>query len=182
VPERSSPGTEARASGGRSISRRRFLAGGAAILATGLAADAFSVEPSRVQLSRHSVAVLGLPPAIDGLQIAQVSDVHLPPNRAAAERTLAMLAAEQPDIVLLTGDQCETSTAMEELVVFVRAARGKLATIAILGNWDYRGRVIGLLARRAYERAGAILLVNQHTIVDVAGARIAFVGLDDMLS
>jgi uncharacterized protein len=164
------------------ISRRWFLTATGAIVASGLAADAFSVEPSRVQLSRHDVALPGLPAALDGLKIAQVSDVHLPANRAAAERTLAMLDAERPDIVLLTGDQCETSSAMDDLVAFVRAARGKLATIAILGNWEYRGRVIGLLARRAYERAGAILLVNQHTIVDVGGARIGFVGLDDMLS
>jgi len=173
---------EASGSGTPVVSRRRFLVGGAAILATGLAADAFSVEPRRVQLSRHDVALPGLPPALDGLTIAQVSDIHLPANRAAVERTLAMLDAERPDIVLLTGDQCETSTAMDDLVVFVRAARGKLATIAILGNWDYRGRVIGLLARRAYESAGAMLLVNQHTVVEVGGARVAFVGLDDMLS
>jgi uncharacterized protein len=164
------------------VSRRRFLAAAGTAAASTLGADALVIEPSRVQLSRHDVSLSDLPPALDGLTIAQVSDIHLPANRAAVERTLAMLEAERPAIVLLTGDQCETSTAMEDLVAFVRAARGKLATIAILGNWDYQGGATGLLARRAYEGAGAILLVNQHTIVDVAGARIAFVGLDDMLS
>jgi uncharacterized protein len=164
------------------VSRRRFLAAAGTLAASALAADALVIEPRRVQLSRHEVSLPGLLPALDGLTIAQVSDVHLPANRSAVDRTLALLDVERPDIVLLTGDQCETSTAMDDLVAFVRAARGKLATIAILGNWDYRGRVIGLLARRAYERAGAILLVNQHTIVDVGGARVAFVGLDDMLS
>jgi predicted MPP superfamily phosphohydrolase len=84
--------------------------------------------------------------------------------------------------VLLTGDQCETAAAEDELVEFVRAARGTVATLAILGNWDYRGGMIGLLGRRAYERAGASLLINQHAIVSVGGAKLAFVGLDDMLS
>jgi uncharacterized protein len=155
------------------ISRRSFLTVTGAFVASGLGADAFVIEPRRVQPSRHEVSLPGLPPALDGLTIAQVSDVHLPANRAATKRTLAILDAERPDIVLLTGDQCETSTAMEDLVAFVRAARG---------NWDYQGGATGPLARRAYEHAGAILLVNQHTIVDVGGARIAFVGLDDMLS
>jgi predicted MPP superfamily phosphohydrolase len=164
------------------VSRRSFLAATGTLLASAVGADAFVIEPRRVQLSRHEVSLPGLPSALDGLTIAQVSDVHLPANRAAVERTLAMLEAERPDIVLLTGDQCETSTAMEDLVAFVRGARGKLATIAILGNWDYQGGATGPLARRVYEHAGAILLVNQHTIVDVGGARIAFVGLDDMLS
>jgi predicted MPP superfamily phosphohydrolase len=164
------------------VSRRSFLAATGTLLASAVGADAFVIEPRRVELSRHDVALPGLPPALDGLTIAQVSDVHLPANRAATKRTLAILDAERPDIVLLTGDQCETSTAMEDLVAFVRAARGKLATIAILGNWDYQGGATGPLARRVYEHAGAILLVNQHTIVDVGGARIAFVGLDDMLS
>jgi len=164
------------------ISRRWFLTVTGAIVASGLAADACSVEPRNVLLSRHLVALPDLPAALDGVKIAQVSDVHLPANRAAAERTLAILEAERPEIVLLTGDQCETSSALNDLVEFVRAARGSVATIAILGNWDYRGRAVGLLARRAYEQAGATLLVNEHTIVDVRGARLAFVGLDDMLS
>jgi uncharacterized protein len=164
------------------VSRRGFLAASTAILAAGLAADALVVEPRRVLVSRHQVPLPGLPAALDGIRIGQVSDVHLPANRAAAERTLALLEAERPEIVLLTGDQCETSSAVDELVGFVRAARGSLATIAILGNWDYRGGTIGSLARRAYERAGTTLLVNQHTIVDVGGACLGFVGLDDMLS
>jgi predicted MPP superfamily phosphohydrolase len=161
------------------VSRRWFLAATGAIVASGLAADACSVEPRRVLLSRHQVALPDLPAS---LKIAQVSDLHLPANRAAAERTLALLEAERPEIVLLTGDQCETSSALNDLVEFVRAARGSVATIAILGNWDYRGGATGLLARRAYQQAGATLLVNQHTVVDVGGSRLAFVGLDDMLS
>jgi predicted MPP superfamily phosphohydrolase len=135
-----------------------------------------------VLVSRHQVPLPGLPAALDGVRIAQVSDVHLPANRAAADRTLALLEAERPEIVLLTGDQCETRSAVDELVEFVRAARGSVATVAILGNWDYRGGMIGSLARQAYERAGATLLVNQHAVIAVGGASLAFVGLDDMLS
>jgi uncharacterized protein len=142
----------------------------------------FAVEPRRVLVSRHDVAVPDLPRALSGMRIAQLSDVHLPANRAAAERTVALVAAERPEIVVLTGDQCETVDAAAELGAFVRAVRGTAATLAVLGNWDYRGGVVGDAARRTYEEAGATLLINQHALVRVGGVDLAFVGLDDALA
>jgi len=164
------------------VSRRRFLGATAALLATGLTTDGFAIEPRRVLVSRHDVVLPGLAPRLDGLRIAQVSDVHLPANRAAGERTLALLGSERPEIVVLTGDQCETRSAVADLVEFAHAARGTLATIAVLGNWDYRGGTVDRLARDAYDRAGVTLLVNSHAIVGVGDASLAFVGLDDVLS
>ncbi|HZI72567.1 MAG TPA: twin-arginine translocation signal domain-containing protein, partial [Gemmatimonadales bacterium] len=61
------------------ISRRHFLAGlGAAGAAVG--ADAFGLEATRVELTRHDVQVRNLPPALDGIRLAQISDVHFPGN------------------------------------------------------------------------------------------------------
>ncbi len=142
----------------------------------------FAVEPRRVQVTRHDVRVPGLAPALDGLRIAQVADVHLPANRAAVDRAAALLAAERPEIVVLTGDQCEVAEGVGALVAFVREVRGTVATLAVLGNWDYRGGTVGDVARRAYAEAGATLLVNEHAIVSVGGDGLAFVGVDDVLS
>ena len=142
----------------------------------------FAVEPRRVFVSRHDVAVPDLPQALNGIRIAQVSDVHLPANHAAAERAVALVAGERPEIVVLTGDQCETVEAVPELGAFVSRVRGTAATLAVLGNWDYRGGIVDATARRAYEAAGATLLVNQHALVRVRGADLAFVGLDDVLA
>ena len=164
------------------ISRRRFLAGGGATLAAaGLGGDMFLVEPRRVLVSRYDVTLPALPKELDGVRIAQVSDVHLPANRPAAERTVELIAAERPEIVVLTGDQCETVAGLAELVAFVGAVRGTAATLAVLGNWDYRGGTVGDVARDAYAKAGATLLINEHAIVRVGGAELAFAGLDDVL-
>jgi predicted MPP superfamily phosphohydrolase len=142
----------------------------------------FAVEPRRVLVTRHDVVVPDLPRALSGIRIAQVSDLHLPANRAACERTAALVAAERPEIVVLTGDQCETVEAVAELSAFVRRVRGTAATLAVLGNWDYRGGIVDGSARRAYEEAGATLLINQHALVRIGGADLAFVGLDDVLA
>lgn len=43
-----------------------------------VAADAFGLEANRVLLSRQEVRIARLPSGLDGLRIAQVSDVNLP--------------------------------------------------------------------------------------------------------
>jgi len=163
------------------ISRRRFLAG---VGATGLviAGDAFGFEAHRVLLSRHDVRIPGLPSGLDGLRIAQVSDVHFPGNRTAAAAALEHLHQERPDIVLLTGDMTESRDALRYVRSFAGDARGRLATVAVLGNWEHRAGAVGRVADDSYRSAGAELLVNRSVTVDVGGARLTLVGLDDPVS
>ena len=162
------------------ISRRRFLAG---VGATGvaIAGDAFGFEAHRVLVTRHDVSIPGLPSGLDGLRIAQVSDVHFPGNRTAAGAALEHLHHERPDIVLLTGDMTESLKAMTQVRSFAGDARGRLATIALLGNWEYRVGAVGQLARETYRSAGVDLLVNSARNVNVGGAQLTLVGLDDPL-
>ncbi|MEP7226542.1 MAG: metallophosphoesterase family protein [Gemmatimonadales bacterium] len=163
------------------ISRRQFVAGvGAAGVA--VAADAFGFEAHRVLLSRHEVRISGLPSGLDGLRIAQVSDVHFPGNRIAARAALDLLHQERPDIVLLTGDMTESLGALDEVRTFAGEARGSLATVALLGNWEYRVGAVGNLALDTYRSAGVDLLVNQSRTVDVGGVPLTLVGLDDPVS
>ena len=162
------------------ITRRRFLAGiGAAGAAIG--ADAFGFEAHRVLLSRHDVPVPGLPRGLDGLRLAQVADVHLPGNQLAARAALDHLHRERPDIVILNGDMTESGRALTQVADFAAEARGSLVTAAVLGNWEYRAGVVGNVAADVYRRVGVELLVNRSIMLDVGGARLALVGLDDIL-
>jgi uncharacterized protein len=163
------------------ISRRHFLAGVGAAGAV-VAADAFGFEARRVLLSRHEVRLAGLPSGLDGLRIAQVSDVHFPGNRTAARAALDHLHRERPEIVLLTGDMTESQAAMKQVRSFAGDARGSLATVALLGNWEHRVGAVGDLAMETYRAAGVDLLVNQARTVDVAGVPLTLVGLDDPVS
>ena len=160
------------------ISRRRFLAG---IGATGfaIAGDAFGFEAHRVLVTRHDVSIPGLPSGLDGVRLAQVSDVHFPGNRTAARAALEHLHRERPDIVLLTGDMTESADAMPQVRSFAGDARGRLATVALLGNWEHRVGAVGQLARDTYRSAGVDLLVNSALNVEVGGAHLTLVGLDD---
>jgi predicted MPP superfamily phosphohydrolase len=163
------------------ISRRQFVAGiGAAGAA--IATDAFGIEANRVLVSRHDVPIPGLPRALSGLRIAQISDVHLPGNQHAARAALEHIHRERPDIVILNGDMTESPKAMMQVRDFAAEARGSLATVAILGNWEYHAGVEGNPSREAYRQAGVDFLRNGSKTVDVGGKPLTLVGLDDVLS
>lgn len=142
------------------ISRRQFVAG---VGATGaaVAVDAFGLEAHQVQLSRHEVRIRGLPSGLDGLRIAQVSDVHFPGNRSAARAALGLIYQQRPDIVILTGDMTESLGAMGDVRSFAAEARGSVATVALLGNWEHRAGAVGQPAVDTYRSAGVELLINQ---------------------
>ncbi len=158
--------------------RRRFLALAGGALGAALGGDAFLVEPEHVLLSRHDVRVPGLPRSLDGLRIAQITDVHFPGNVAAAEAAVEHLKRERPEIVVLTGDMIEHPRALPHVAAFIRAARGSLATVATLGNWEYYSGAIPPLAG-VYRDAKVELLINARREVTVGDGSIVLVGLDD---
>lgn len=165
------------------LSRRHFLAAaaGAGAVGIGVSVDAFGPAATNVMLTRHTVVVPGLPASLHGLRIAQVSDVHLPANEGAVRNTLALLAHERPDIVLLTGDIVEGLDALDALIEFSRRARGSLGTYAVMGNWERSGGIHPVMARRAYSAAGVQFLCNETATLKVGSARLGIVGLDDWI-
>ena len=68
------------------MARRAFLragCGGAlAALSAGVLGPAYALvlEPNWLEVTRLSVWLLGLPPYLDGLTIAQLSDLHVTPQ------------------------------------------------------------------------------------------------------
>ena len=64
------------------------------------------LEPWRVAARKFDVELTDLPLACDGLRIAQISDIHagLWMPRFLIRRILKLCAAQNPDVVVLTGD------------------------------------------------------------------------------
>ena len=91
------------------VSRRgalkALLAGGVGSL-TGIGAYGFAYSRHQLRLERASLPVSGLSPALDGLRIGLVTDLHhsqmvpLEDVQHAVER----LMAERPDLIVLGGD------------------------------------------------------------------------------
>jgi uncharacterized protein len=160
------------------LTRRQFLGAGIAV-AGGSLADATAIEPYRLRISRHALVVRGLAPALDGIRVAQVSDVHLPGTPAAAQAAAEIIARERPDIVVLTGDIIEQASSLPALEAFAASVRGRLGTFAVLGNWEHKAEISPATARAAYARAGVVFLCNEPATLSYRGARLRIVGFDD---
>jgi uncharacterized protein len=150
------------------------------VLALGLVAILFAVAGAvqDPQIARYRVAIAGLERP---LRIVQLSDSHVSPIDMPAERlrrVVAMMNAQRPDLVVLTGDYISGDPAAWSLAQ-VRAAlapfaalRAPLGVYAVLGNHDGSAAT-----RAALAGTGVKLLVAERT---TAGP-ITLVGADDLL-
>ena len=114
------------------------LAGGVA-LGAGLLAYASLVERVRYTLRRHDVPVLA--EDTEPLRVLHLSDLHMTPNQRGKQEWVASLAALDPDLVLLTGD----NLAHPDAVPAVTQALQPLLDYPggfVFGSNDYYGPVL----------------------------------------
>lgn len=167
--------------------RRQFLrTSGATISAVvGLGGYAWAVEPHWVEVVRRELPLVGLPVALQGSRLVQLSDLHVG-HRVSEDYLVGALrraARLDPDIVVLTGDFIAYNEGYDWAALARVAAEiphGRLATLAIYGNHDYgvawSQPAVAARVRTVLEAHGIRLLQNETA--DVAGLTIA--GLDDL--
>ncbi len=164
------------------ISRRHFLrmiAGGA--LFSVLAPFYITrLEPGWLELERLTVTLPALPPALAGLTIAQLSDIHLGASVAVEllQRAVSLVNAAAPDLVVLTGDfvtgQAEYSRAAAEALA---ALQPRYGSYAVLGNHDVWTNADFIAAQLA--RAGITVLRDARARLKINGAPLWLLGIED---
>jgi len=105
------------------LSRRRFLAlvGTAACALAALPASSQAlqgVDTHALDCHEVTVPVVGLPPALDGFTIAQISDTHLSQLGPLEAQVVAAVQAQNPALVVLTGDMVNSGQALPLLAEF----------------------------------------------------------------
>lgn len=136
----------------------------ASLIASGsLFAYGAEVESRWIEVTRHTLALPGLPEAFKGYRIVQISDIHagdwLPISRL--ESAVRMVNRENADLVAITGDFVTYSypEAPTDIVPTLRHLRAKDGVAAVLGNHDYWGLGSDLI-RHVIAEAGMIDLNN----------------------
>ncbi len=120
--------------------RRGLLAAGVTVPIAGMGLYTTTLLPSNLSLRRYEVKLAGLPPELDGLKLGQLSDTHFGPlvGLPHIRRAIAMLNAEQPDLMLLTGDFVHrTPAAIPEGIAVLTECRARFGSLAVLGNHDH---------------------------------------------
>jgi predicted MPP superfamily phosphohydrolase len=148
----------------------------------GLAAAALAwgwFEAGWVRLRTLEVPLEGLPPELDGLRIAHLSDFHLGlPSRGshAIHRAVEWVRERRPDLVCITGDLVSRERG-EPMLRRILQELGD--AYVVLGNHDVEhsrdpfSRAAGLT-----DLAPARLLVDESATAEVRGRRVQVVGVD----
>ena len=166
------------------LSRRSFLALSGIGAAAGVGLYTWRVEPHRLEIVRRPLRIASLPPRLAGKSLVQISDLHVGPRVADdyVTATFRRIEALRPDIVVFTGDfiSYHEGWAAQAEPVYARFPKGRLATLAVLGNHDYGPAwshpEIAAQVASLVESLGIAVLRN--SVREVEGLRIA--GLDDL--
>ena len=134
-------------------------------------------------VTRVRIPIAGLPPALEGFAIAQVSDVHVGPTikRDFVEAIVERVNRLEADLVAITGDLVDGS--VQELASHVEPLarlQSRHGTYAILGNHEYYSGAQAWI--RELRRLGAHVLLNEHVVIEHGGARLAVAGVTDYMA
>jgi uncharacterized protein len=136
-------------------------------------------EAAWVRLDELDVPLAALPPELEGLRIAHLSDFHLgvpSPGSRAVERAVDWVADRKPDLVLITGDLLARPGGAARLAELTE----RLPPVyAVLGNHDYAdsrdpfSRPVGEV-----DLGRGTLLLDDAVTLDLRGRRVQLVGID----
>jgi hypothetical protein len=159
-----------------------YLLGTLAIGATAVAmVDGYVRGYRRLVVTRLTVPVPDLPPALAALRVVHLSDLHLGPlaNRVALREAFARVASLAPDVICVTGDLVDSvATDLDAWIPELARLHAPLGVFAILGNHDVHvgaDRVANAVRRSTAWR----LLRDEIATVEVDGARLHLIGLED---
>lgn len=128
------------------------------------------------------VKIAGLPRALDGYTIAQISDIHI--GQLVREKDIAegleKLARTKSDLVVITGDMVDFDPSYIDAAARIFGGiRARDGVYAIYGNHDhYTGAdAVG----QALRKAGIDVLVNDGRLIRAKdGGGFALLGVDDL--
>src|SRR5258706_12304616 len=165
----------------RAGARRQFLRQAAAVLPAGaVAVGAAALTGNDTTRIVHILLKFrDLPPALEGLRILHLSDLHLGVGRSAGDlqALLESLRHEPPDLIVLTGDVADELSELEAALALVTAFAPSLGVYAALGNHEYLNDINRMLP--AYQATSVNLLVNETASVAVGDASLFLAGVDD---
>lgn len=162
------------------------------VLAVVFVADGYFRQRLDIRFVRQEVTIDDLDPALDGLKIALISDLHLSSwqgNYDRLDRAMKRVGSENPDLVLNTGDfitygwqefgGCDT---------ILRKAGGQEGAFAVDGNHDdgsyypsydqKYGAMCRTMIKQKIEASGYTLLRDSSLTISYHGTEIAIAGVE----
>ncbi|MDD5340071.1 MAG: metallophosphoesterase [Candidatus ainarchaeum sp.] len=145
----------------------------------------FAIAPYDLEVTENNFSLFdGHGAPLKAVLISDTETTYDYPNYL--DGAVALVNAQQPDIVFLAGDYVELDDGAWEKLGPLGNIRAKYGVYAVLGNHDYRewgcSRANASYADKVaakLESMGITVLRNDYRIIDAAGHRVAIVGIDD---
>ena len=145
---------------------RKFSGQGVPLLALAVTFLGFLNARRTPAIVRVDVPIAGLPAALHGFTLAQISDVHVGPTikRAYLARIVAKVNTLGADVVAITGDLVDGKVA--ELAAHVAPLTGlqsRHGTFFVTGNHEYYSGAHAWITE--LRRLGVTVLMNEHVVL-----------------
>lgn len=176
-----------------SSGRRRFLAAGlsaapasvlgrASLAGLVLAPTAYGVREAVAvpHVRQREVVLPRLPAALDGLRLAQISDLHVSPllGREWVRAVVDRVNGQAADLVVLTGDMVDgTPAERAESAAELRRLRARHAVLACTGNHEYYSGFNAWM--ETFSNLGITMLLNSHQVLGIRGHELVLAGVTD---
>ncbi len=141
-------------------------------------------EKGWIQSTRTEIAIAGLSPALAGLTICQITDIHHGPFIAIeyVKRIVELANDLKPDLIVLTGDHIyRSSEYIGPVWAELARLRAPFGVYSVLGNHDHWEGINA--SRAAQAQAGIPELLNSNaplTLTWPRGARLWLAGVGDL--
>jgi len=168
---------------GHNPARRAFLRSAkTAVLTTPVAVIGYGtfVQRFRLTMREQDIHIPGLHPDLDGVRIAQLTDIHLSPFLSARdlERAVDMANETQPDLMVVTGDLITSEDdPLDDCLSILSRLRAASGVYGCMGNHEI---ISGSEHYTQVEgaRLGMNFLRQQSTLLRFGAADLNLVGVD----
>ncbi len=139
------------------------------------------VNARRLAHVKHvDVPVVGLPPALDGYTIAQISDIHVGPTikRNYLSAIVDKVNSLNADAIAITGDLVDGSVArLAQHTAPLARLSAPDGTFFVTGNHEYYSGADAWIAE--LRRLGVTVLMNEHVVRTRGAASLMIAGVND---
>ncbi|MES2315991.1 MAG: metallophosphoesterase [Pseudomonadota bacterium] len=158
----------------------RASAIGVPLLALGVTVVGFFNARRVARVVRVDVPIAGLPQALHGYSIVQISDIHVGPTirRGYLDAIVTRVNALQADAIAITGDLVDGSVKrLSPHTAPLARLAARDGTFFVTGNHEYYSGAEEWIAE--LRRLGLTVLLNQHVVCERGGETLMIAGVTD---
>jgi predicted MPP superfamily phosphohydrolase len=158
----------------------RAVASGAVLAAGGAGLVAFQSATGPAEIEEVPVRLPSLPPALSGVTIAQITDLHIGPTIREREvrRVVDQTNALRPDLIAITGDLMDgTPRELGNIGAELARLRARHGVFFVTGNHEYYSGADAWL--ELLPGLGIQPLRNEQLAIGDGGGHFTLAGVDD---